>query len=258
MKKLLLFAFGLLVTLISCAQPSNIQVESIKLSGIIYGTESGGIDTVIIPSTDTAGQWLYKSMADPANPLDGVNLRTLQQASFGGGWDSLYWDAFTGYLTAWKTGAVVDSTNLDLRYVTLIFADTTYVSIADSGVAYVTPQDLDSVVAGAAKDVFSVSLPPSTTVAGRIAGAVEGTDYPTGWTLAVGSNATDLVIVHDMERHIASVNIYALVPGGYHQLLMNTAAYNGIQSQSNAITINSLATVNLRIYIELIFSDHGD
>jgi hypothetical protein len=44
-------------------------------------------------------------------------------------------------------------------------------------------------------------------MATRITGLTEGTDYPTGWTLTVGSAATNLVITHGLGRHTANVNV---------------------------------------------------
>ena len=104
---------------------------------------------------------------------------------------------------------------------------------------------------GLIKNCYSISLPSSTTVAGRIALAVEGTDYPAGWSLTAGVSPVDLFIAHGLNKRISSVTIFA-VTGTEEQQLFNTAAYNGIKTPDvNSLIIQSLATINktIKIYI---------
>lgn len=101
--------------------------------------------------------------------------------------------------------------------------------------------------------VYTITLPTSTTVAGRIAGAVEGTDYPTGWVLAAGSSPVDIDIEHSLSRRVASVTVFA-VDGTQEQQLFNTAAYNGVlTSDADNLTIASLATIQKEIKIYIVF-----
>lgn len=102
------------------------------------------------------------------------------------------------------------------------------------------------------KNVFEISLPSSTTVAGRIAAAVAGVDYPEGWILAPGTSPVDLLITHNLNRRIASVSIFA-VTGTEEQQLFNTAAYNGVKTPTvNSLLIQSLATIQKTIKIYII------
>lgn len=106
----------------------------------------------------------------------------------------------------------------------------------------------------ATKNVYSVMLPSSTTVAGRIAGAVEGTDYPTGWVLNAGVSPVDLYIVHGLNKRVSSISVWAIT-GTEEQQLFNTAAYNGVKTPSvNELLIQSLATINkaIKIYINFV------
>ena len=105
---------------------------------------------------------------------------------------------------------------------------------------------------GLIKNCYSITLPTSTTVAGRVAGAVEGTDYPTGWVLSAGVSPVDLYISHGLNKRFSSVSIFAIT-GTEEQQLFNTAAYNGFKTPSvNEAIIQSLATINKPIKIYLM------
>ncbi|MHB8871055.1 MAG: hypothetical protein ACYC5G_01185 [Candidatus Doudnabacteria bacterium] len=101
--------------------------------------------------------------------------------------------------------------------------------------------------------VIEMTLPFASTVAGRIAAATEGTDYPTGWVLTVGTSPVDIVITHGTGRRVASVSVCA-VTGTEEQALFNTAAYNGWKTpDTNSLLIQSLATIPKQIKIYMIF-----
>ena len=103
-----------------------------------------------------------------------------------------------------------------------------------------------------ASNVVVISLPVASSVAGRIAGAVVGVDYPTGWVLSVGTSYTDIVITHNLSRRVANVTVCA-VTGTEEQALFNTAAFNGWRTPDvNSLLIQSLATVQkqIKIYIQ--------
>jgi len=101
--------------------------------------------------------------------------------------------------------------------------------------------------------VIEISLPYASTVAGRIAAATMGIDYPTGWVLAPGTSAVDILITHGLNRRVAHVSICA-VTGTEEQALFNTAAYNGWKTpDANSLLIQSLATIPKQIKIYMIF-----
>jgi len=102
-------------------------------------------------------------------------------------------------------------------------------------------------------NVGAITLPIASSVAGRIASAVEGVDYPTGWALSVGVNYTDMVITHGTNRRVATVAVCA-VTGTEEQALFNTAAYNGWRTPDvNSLLVQSLATVQKQIKIYILF-----
>lgn len=158
--------------------------------------------------------------------VDGNNPTDALQFGGGASWDSAEWNSGTGDLT-FKIGATPDATvNIDGRY---------------------------ALATDAVRNNYEVSLPSSTTVAGRIAGAVEGTDYPTGWVLS--DSGVDLDMTHGLGRRVINVTIFSEVSGTVTQLLQDAAAYNTIENQSdNIVRIKSLATIQKRIYIYLIFA----
>lgn len=105
------------------------------------------------------------------------------------------------------------------------------------------------------KDIFTITLPDSFSVAGRCAAAVAGTDYPTGWTIAADLNPIDFKVTHGMDRRIVSVSIYS-VDGNEERQLFGNAAYSGIVSpDKNSVVIESLATIQAPIVVHLVFSD---
>lgn len=156
---------------------------------------------------------------DGNNPTDALQ--------FGGGtsWDSAVWNSSTGELTFYK-GATPDFTvDLDGRY---------------------------ALASSALQSVYTVILPAGATVADRILSPVS---KPSGWTLT--ADGSDLNIQHNLSRSVVSVSIFAdASPTYYSQQLFNTAAYNGVINidTSNA-KIQSLATINKQIWINLTFDN---
>lgn len=99
----------------------------------------------------------------------------------------------------------------------------------------------------------SITLPSDTTVAGRIAGAIEGTDYPTGWVLTAGSNPVDIDINHGTGKRVKEVTIFS-VNGTEERILLGNAAWSGfLTPDANNLRIESLATINTTIKIYITF-----
>jgi len=147
---------------------------------------------------------------------DGIYLA--YSASGASGWTSAVWDDTTGNLEFYKDAVLDYTVNLDGRY------------------ALELPQTL-----------FEMTLPASTTVAGRISGAT----LPLGWSIA--ASGTDLIVTHGEARRVAQVSIFA-VTGTEEQQLFNTAAYNGIiTTDEDTLKIQSLATINKVIKVYMIF-----
>jgi hypothetical protein len=101
--------------------------------------------------------------------------------------------------------------------------------------------------------VKTIELPTSTTIQGRINGAIEGIDYQTGWVLTA-IDTVDLQIVHNLDRKIAGVTVWEQTVDGYRQKFGN-AAFSGILAvDSNTVKIEALATVEAPIRIQLTFA----
>jgi len=130
-----------------------------------------------------------------------------------------------------------------------------YVQLSDSITQWVTATQLATALNNIemAQQVFKVTLPSSTTVAGRIAGAIEGTDYPTGWVLEPGSSSVDLKITHGLNKRVSQVTVFS-VNGDEQRQLFGNAAYSGILTEtSNILRIESLATIQRQIVIYIVF-----
>lgn len=102
---------------------------------------------------------------------------------------------------------------------------------------------------------YLISLPSNTTVAGRIVGLVEGTDYPTGWAIAVGSSEYDLLITHSLSKRVANINIFSVSEGQERLLRPFNNAYTGILLPNlNSILIEALTDIQTDIKIVITFA----
>ena len=110
-------------------------------------------------------------------------------------------------------------------------------------------------LAGLNQTIFTITLPTGANIAARIAGTIAGTNYPTGWTIAVsGGNPNDLLITHSLGRVIADVKVYS-VSGTAITMLNFNGAYSAIVApDTNSLLIQGLATIALPLVIQLIFA----
>ena len=250
----------LTVLLVVCSyvafgQGQDLIINTAGLDGFVYGNKSGGIDSLIVPDTDSLGQYKIQNVKNPINPLDAVNLRTLLSAG-SAGVDSIPFNPENGNQEMYFSGAIVYTTNFDSRYV----------RIQDSTDVYVNWNTLlDSInrvdstieeIATSTKYVYTVYLPINGTLAGSVSAAIEGVDYPTGWVLSASSN--DLQINHGLDRYTADITVaYNYSGTGYRQLRNFADAYSGkFDVDTNNTTIESVAYpfyTQYRIKISILF-----
>jgi hypothetical protein len=104
--------------------------------------------------------------------------------------------------------------------------------------------------------IATIILPSAATVAGRISGAVEGVNYPVGWTL--DSDGIDFIVNHGLDKRVANVTVFSN-SGSIERQLFGNAAYSGIfQTHTisyDQLTIESLATIETEIVIHILFSN---
>lgn len=234
MKQLL---FLVLMILLSGEIIAQTQIISAKRVNISEKLHSGQYN--LIGVGDSTGQFYYENMQDPINPLSGVNLRTLQRSI----------DTITVINEADPFYAA-DSADIKsrLRNLDTIVGD----KKVTQGDTLLTLEQYKLLTTAAAKPIYSITLPYSTTVAGRIALAVSGVDYPTGWTLT--ADGLNLVVTHNLARWVSNVTVFAKTTGTERQQLFNTAAYNGITClSSNALKVYSLATISKDIVLYINF-----
>ena len=117
MKKIIIIIGLIFIAFLGFSQNEgeNININNSKLNNRLYGDKSGGIDTLIVPDADSLGQYKYMNMLDPANDLDGVNLRTMNDNLFLQPLDSVFWNrsAVTTGHNPYKVD--IDTTNGTLR-----------------------------------------------------------------------------------------------------------------------------------------------
>ena len=209
-------------------------------------------DTILFPTYMSARDLQIKRVADPVDLKDAVNLETLLANVTG--FDSIDYNILdNGLLRFLSTSIVTYSVSLDGRMAqlsdsTVVFVTPTqlndslanytttedlsdslnlHVLYSDSTDIYYSQHDVDSLLLIAGQqNVFSITLPINGTLAGSIAAAVEGTDYPTGWVLS--ASGVNLLIEHNLSRYGANVNVsYNISSTNYKFLRPFVDAYQG-------------------------------
>ncbi len=213
MKKIILILALALIVLAGNAQIKGERVEA-SYELIITGDSLRG--TTQIDGNDT---------------IAATRQFVLNTAGSGNGWDSIIYQPSNGYLVWWYAGARIDSTLTDGR-------DVQY---SDSLDIFYTQRTVDSMLsATGAQTVYEITLPINGTLAGSVAAAVEGTDYPTGWVLSASGG--DLQVNHGLSRYHANTTVYYNTSGDFYRQLRNfDNAYSGILMDNNNVTIESIS-----------------
>ena len=126
--------------------------------------------------------------------------------------------------------------------------------VPTSSDASITIDGWDFILTVLPSKVIVVTLPVGTSVADRISGAVEITDYPTGWVLTAGANPNDIDIAHGLDRRVSGVMIHYLNGTAERQLFANAAFSGLVAADRNTLTIEGLATIAFPIIIHIIFA----
>ncbi len=96
---------------------------------------------------------------------------------------------------------------------------------------------------------FTILLPASSTIAGRLAGVVT---KPTGWTLAA-SSTVNLLVTHTVTgRKVSSINVWEIDGTNERLLQPFSSAYSGCLVNALTCLIEGLAPTALAIRIEII------
>jgi hypothetical protein len=236
MKKSLIIFGLILLSFIGYSQ--NSEFDNIGINESIYS----GSSLIMIPNPDSIGQFIWYNFSDPETDLQPVNKRYfinaliafLDTAHVVNEDDPIY--AGDSIKIAWLSDLVTMHDSLSL--------------LADSIRAL--NDTIDYLLNYTDTTVYSITLPYSTSVAGRILLATEGTDYPTGWTLV--GDGLNLVVTHNLGRWVTNVTVWANTTGVQRQQLFNTAAHNGVTcTDDDNVTIYSLATISKPIIIYLAF-----
>jgi len=102
---------------------------------------------------------------------------------------------------------------------------------------------------GAEQTTFTILLPASASIAGRLAGAVT---KPTGWTLA-DSSTVNLLVTHNLTgRKVSVVNVWEIDGANQRLLKPFEAAYSGCLVNLVTCLIEGLAPTVLAIRIEIV------
>ena len=95
---------------------------------------------------------------------------------------------------------------------------------------------------------------PAGSLAAKVAGAVSGTDYPTGWTLAVDSSV-NLSITHGLTgKKVAGINVFEISGSDERMLPPFAEAYSGVVGNGLNVKIEGFAPTTLAVRIEIFFN----
>jgi len=102
---------------------------------------------------------------------------------------------------------------------------------------------------------ISITLPSAGSVAARIAAAVEGVDYPTGWVLVAGTSPVDLLITHNLGRVLNGITVFSIDGLNQERLLVPFSnAYSGILApNTNSVLIEALSDITTKLRINVTF-----
>ena len=139
----------------------------------------------------------------------------------------------------------------------LNYVEAQHRSINDSGTADIDLWSASKIISYTNSYLvgYTIHLISAGTVAGRLVGLVEGTDYPTGWVLSADESA--LVITHGLNSRSKVVKV----------LSKNGTTSNCVELQGNvaystktdvfgtgydAIRLDAFATITTELYVEII------
>lgn len=194
------------------------------------------VDNLIVNDSLSVQDNQVKNVADGTDDTDAVNVQQLNAVAVGQGWDEAVWDDASGDLT-FNIATVFNSlVNLDGRYPTVA--------------------EVEALISAGGNIPPTLIMPTGTSVQERINGMVEGTDYPTGWTLT--ADGLNLVITHNLGRNLADVTIWANISGDTFNKLEGTSAHatGGLYSynSANESAVFSLASIQKPINVYLFFA----
>lgn len=107
---------------------------------------------------------------------------------------------------------------------------------------------------GVKQNVYTLYLAASSDVATRLLGLIEGTDYPSGWTLAADSGVNLLVSHNLIDRHIVDVKVWENTGSGWRLLSFDKGtSYTGIINNGLDVLIEGFAPNGLPMKVYLIF-----
>jgi hypothetical protein len=145
------------------------------------------------------------------------------------------YDKTTGILsTYWYIGSTQYGPTVDTL-------DGRHVKYTDSTSVYYSQHYLDSALAVAGKKVvYTISLPINGTLSGSVGAAVEGVNYPAGWTLT--ASGENLTVQHNGGSGSASVNVSYNISGTEYKYLR---PFEGAFSGWSDLDDNSLRLENV-------------
>lgn len=170
------------------------------------------------------------------------------------------WDGYTGTTEQFVWDAVAlllqDATGISWAYDDLLGTLTPTISLSafttdnlPEGSTNKYMSDLTQI----ARTSYTITLPASSDVSVRVSGAVETTDYPTGWTIAADSGV-NLLITHTLtDQKIAFVNVWE-VDSGERLAKPFSEGYTGILGGTSTVLIEGLDNLAVALRIELIFN----
>lgn len=166
------------------------------------------------------------------------------------------WNTFNNKLDNFTPGNLLSFTGTTLN------VDSTVLPVDDDATALTSTwssSKIQSVIDGSSEEsltiVYTLRLNSGATVAQRLVGLVEGTDYPTGWILSADTAA--LVITHNLDILATTVKVFSKNGTTSDVVeLQGNLAYSTFTNKYgtgyNAIRLDALATITTELYIKIL------
>lgn len=214
---------------------------------------------IALTSLADLGTKTHSSLTGLAGSADGYHLSSSQfttatqaaSALTDGYLTALDWAAFTAKLNSFTPGTGID---FDGDVISVNNSEI----INDAGTSAIDIWSAEQIIAytTAGLNVYTIRLNAGTSLAQRLSGLIEGTDYPTGWVLT--ASGASLVITHSLDMMctiISTLSVNGITSDAVKlegNIAFSTFTNNYYLTGYNRITLDTFNVDGTELYLKLI------
>ena len=252
------------ITVSQLSDVANLNIPD-DLQDLGFPTLGSGLQLLRINSDGTAMEFFTIQHSNLSGIFGGAyhldetayaNVNRTASSTDTGLLSSKDWNTFNNKLDSFTAGNLLSFTETTLN----VDSDVKPVKDDVTSVDYTwSSSKIAEMLAGSEEEsfatVYTIRLNSGATVAQRLIGLVEGTDYPTGWILTDDSAA--LVITHNLDTLASLVKVFSK-NGTTSDIveLTGNVAYSTFTNKYgtgyNAIRLDALATITTELYLKIL------